>query len=239
MSKSLSKSVSKSLSSLSSLTSGKSVSKGDMKNIRNVFLVLLIVLYVCFNYKYPCSKRLCFLLVSTILTFYLFNDVCSAIILSIVLSMAFTLICKRGNLVEGLENQKDTKNKEDLTDDNEDLTDDNEDLTNDKEYLTNDKEDLTNDKEDLTNDKEDENVNILENLEDVSNGSFSDNYIDYNKTMRNNLKKIDTKNIEKMTNETKELLNTQKELMDTMKQMAPLLKQGMNMVDMFKKDDKK
>jgi len=136
--------------------------------------------------------------------------------------MAFTLICKRGNLVEGLEN-KETK-KEGL---------------NDKEDLTNDKEDLTELEEKQTDLTNDENVNILENLEDASNESFSDNFIDYNKTMRNNLKKIDTKNIEKMTNETKELLNTQKELMNTMKEMAPLLKQGMNMVDMFKKEDKK
>ena len=53
--------------------------------------------------------------------------------------------------------------------------------------------------------------------------------------MRNNLKNLDVKNIEKMTNETKDLLNTQKELMKTMAEMTPLLKKGMGMVEMFKK----
>ena len=67
------------------------------------------------------------------------------------------------------------------------------------------------------------------------NESISDNFIDYNETMRNNLKNIDMKNIEKMTNETKDLLSTQKQLMKTMNDMAPLMKQGMGLVDMFKK----
>jgi len=73
--------------------------------------------------------------------------------------------------------------------------------------------------------------------DEKEDSGFSDNFIDYNETMRNNLKNIDTKNIEKMTNETKELLQTQKQLMKTMSEMAPLLKQGMGLVDMFKKTD--
>ena len=52
--------------------------------------------------------------------------------------------------------------------------------------------------------------------------------------MKNNLKNLDMKSIEKMTADTQELLDTQKKLMKTMETMAPLLKQGMNMVDMFK-----
>jgi len=159
------------------------MNKCQIKNVRNGALGILLVLYVVMNYLQPCLKRLAFLLITTVLTFCLFEDLCSAIILSIVLSMIYTVLCrcKCNNIVEGLQNKKKDNEKED--------------------------------------------------------SGFSDNFIDYNETMRNNLKNIDTKNIEKMTNETKELLQTQKQLMKTMSEMAPLLKQGMGLVDMFKKTD--
>jgi len=140
-------------------------------------------------------------------------------ILSIVLSVAFSIICKRDNLVEGLENQ------EDLEDDLE-------------KDLEEDVAEVIEDVKEVIEDKDVKGKNNLDTLDDNSGEPFSDNFIDYNQTMRNNLKKIDTKNIEKMTNETRDLLKTQQELMETMKQMAPLLKQGMNMVDMFKKKEK-
>jgi hypothetical protein len=146
-------------------------------------------------------------------------------ILAIVLSVAFSIICKRDNLVEGLENQ------EDLKEEGED------DLEKD---LEEDVAEVIEDVKEVIEDKDVKGKNHLDTLDDASSSSepFSDNFIDYNQTMRNNLKKIDTKNIEKMTNETRDLLKTQQELMETMKQMAPLLKQGMNMVDMFKKKEK-
>jgi hypothetical protein len=197
-----------------------SINKGDLKNIRNVSLVALVGLYVFFNYSHPCPKRLVFLLVTTILTFYLFNDIYCAVILSIVLSMAFTLLCKKRNVVEGLENGLDADADADA-DANE--------LDN-KEGLSNKKKPKKA-KENLSND--------IDNDNDNEDSGFADNFIDYNETMRNNLKNLDMKNIEKMTNETKDLLNTQKQLMKTMADMAPLLKQGMGMVDMFKKTQKK
>ena len=191
-----------------------SVNKSDLKTIRNLFLLLLVSLYVYFNYLHPCSKRLVFLLVTTILTFYLFNDIYCAILLSIVLSVAFSLLCRKRDVVEGMENSKDEK-YENEKDDNE--------LNNEViEKLT-----VTSVGENKK-EKKDEGTN--ENDE-----NFSDNFIDYNETMRNNLKNLDVKNIEKMTNETKDLLNTQKELMKTMAEMTPLLKKGMGMVEMFKK----
>ena len=187
-----------------------SINKTSLKNVRNISLVTMVILYVYFNFKYPCPKRLVFLLVTTVLTFYLFNDIYSAILLSIVLSLAFTLLCKNRNIIEGLENKK-----EDL-----DLDEDLDDKVN-VEALSNKKKNKKVVKEDLS--------------EDVEELDFSDNFIDYNETMRNNLKNLDMKNIEKMTSETKELLDTQKQLMKTMSEMAPLLKQGMGMVEMFKK----
>jgi len=84
-----------------------SVNKSDLKTIRNLFLLLLVSLYVYFNYVHPCSKRLVFLLVTTILTFYLFNDIYCAILLSIVLSVAFSLLCRKRDVVEGMENSTD------------------------------------------------------------------------------------------------------------------------------------
>lgn len=187
-----------------------SVNKSDLKTIRNLFLLLLVSLYVYFNYVHPCSKRLVFLLVTTILTFYLFNDIYCAILLSIVLSVAFSLLCRKRDVVEGMENSTDDNLNDEVI---EKLT-----------VTSLDKED----------NKENENKK-KKNENNENNELFSDNFIDYNETMRNNLKNLDVKNIEKMTNETKELLNTQKELMKTMAEMTPLLKKGMGMVDMFKK----
>lgn len=197
-----------------------SINKTSLKNVRNVSLVVMIALYVYFNVAHPCPKRLVFLLVTTILTFYLFNDIYCAVLLSIVLSMAFTLLCKNRNIVEGLEN--------DDAGDKDNLVDNATTVSNKKKKKKSDKEELT----DLDLDDSDN----FEN--DDGEQSFSDNFIDYNKTMRNNLKNLDMKNIEKMTNETKELLDTQKQLMKTMADMAPLLKQGMGMVEMFKKKQK-
>jgi len=134
--------------------------------------------------------------------------------------MAFTLLCKNRNIVEGLEN--------DDAGDKDNLVDNATTVSNKKKKKKSDKEDLTDlDLEDSDNSENDD-----------GEQSFSDNFIDYNKTMRNNLKNLDMKNIEKMTNETKELLDTQKQLMKTMADMAPLLKQGMGMVEMFKKKQK-
>ena len=172
------------------------MNKAQIKNIRNGTLVVLLVLYGFVNIIQPCLKRLTFLLVTTVLTFGLFDDICSAIILSIILSMVFTALCKCNDVVEGLQN-KDKKENNDVTEIKEDT-------------------------------KNNDTVN-------EPNNDYSDNFIDYNETMRNNLKNIDMKNIEKMTNETKDLLNTQKQLMKTMADMGPLLKQGMGLVDMFKK----
>ena len=184
-----------------------SVNKSDLKTIRNLFLLLLVGLYVYLNYMHPCSKRLVFLLVTTILTFYLFNDIYCAILLSIVLSVAFSLLCKKHDVIEGMEDNHDNEKNEEHSERNK------EDLT--VQTMTDKK------KKEKENEKDDE--------------QFSDNFIDYNETMRNNLKNLDVKNIEKMTNETKELLNTQKQLMQTMAEMTPLLKKGMGMVEMFKK----
>ena len=182
-----------------------SVNKSDLKTIRNLFLLLLVSLYVYFNYLHPCSKRLVFLLVTTILTFYLFNDIYCAILLSIVLSVAFSLLCRKRDVVEGMEDSKDEQY------DNEVI---------EKLTVTSVGENKKEKKDEGTNENDE---------------NFSDNFIDYNETMRNNLKNLDVKNIEKMTNETKDLLNTQKELMKTMAEMTPLLKKGMGMVEMFKK----
>ena len=169
------------------------MNKAQIKNIRNGALVVLLVLYGFVNIIQPCLKRLTFLLVTTVLTFGLFEDICSAIILSIVLSMVFTALCKCNDVVEGLQNKDGEKENKDQDKENNDT------------------------------------------LDAEPNNDYSDNFIDYNETMRNNLKNIDMKNIEKMTNETKDLLNTQKQLMKTMADMGPLLKQGMGLVDMFKK----
>ena len=161
---------------------------------------MLLVLYGFVNIIQPCLKRLTFLLVTTVLTFGLFDDICSAIILSIILSMVFTALCKCNDVVEGLQNKKIEKNKENKEGGH------------------------------AAADNDDDN-----NVMTTALTHHSDNFIDYNETMRNNLKNIDMKNIEKMTNETKDLLNTQKQLMKTMNDMAPLMKQGMGLVDMFKK----
>tara|TARA_B110000208_G_C11664248_1_gene392830 strand:+ start:238 stop:837 length:600 start_codon:yes stop_codon:yes gene_type:complete len=191
-----------------------SVNKSDLKTIRNLFLLLLVSLYVYFNYLHPCSKRLVFLLVTTILTFYLFNDIYCAILLSIVLSVAFTLICHKNDVIEGMVDEKPDEKKI-------------------KEGLT------VQDINSIPTKKDRHKADTLKpdttTTDNSSDERFSDNFIDYNETMRNNLKNLDVKNIEKMTNETKDLLNTQKELMKTMAEMTPLLKKGMGMVEMFKK----
>jgi uncharacterized membrane protein (DUF106 family) len=176
------------------------MNKAQIKNIRNGTLVVLLVLYGFVNIIQPCLKRLTFLLVTTVLTFGLFDDICSAIILSIILSMVFTALCKCNDVVEGLQNKKIEKNKENKEGGHAAADNDGDD-----------------------------------NVMTTALTHHSDNFIDYNETMRNNLKNIDMKNIEKMTNETKDLLNTQKQLMKTMNDMAPLMKQGMGLVDMFKK----
>lgn len=190
-----------------------------VKDFRNASLCVLLALFTAFNYKYPSSKRLVFLLVTTLLTFYLFNDIHSSIILSVVITMVYSLMCKcgNGNIVEGLENKKEEK----------------------KEDLENKEDNVEAQLDKLENDLFDNNVEKLENKkkEELIDGigGNSDNYIDYNETMRENLKNLDMKNIEKMTNDTKDLMKTQKDLMNTMKNMAPLLKQGMGLVEMFKK----
>jgi hypothetical protein len=189
------------------------MNKAQIKNIRNGTLVVLLVLYGFVNIIQPCLKRLTFLLVTTVLTFGLFDDICSAIILSIILSMVFTALCKCADVVEGLQNKKIEKNKENK----EDFGKDGHAADNDGGV----------DNDDGVGNDDDNNV--------MATAHHSDNFIDYNETMRNNLKNIDMKNIEKMTNETKDLLSTQKQLMKTMQDMAPLLKQGMGLVDMFKK----
>jgi len=171
--------------------------KSNIINIRNISLLIMVSLYIYFNIEYPSTKRLIFLLVTTILTFYLFNDIYSSVILSIVLSLAFTLLCNNRTIVEGYKNDK-TENKGGNRSSPGDGGDGD------------------------------------ESDDDDEDGSHSDNFINYNETMKNNLKNLDIKNIEKMTSETRELLNTQKELMATIAGIAPLLKEGMGLVNTFK-----
>lgn len=193
MSKSASKSASKSRSKFI-------LNKNLMTNTRNIALGVFVLLYLYLNYRNPCKIRVVFLLISSILTFYLFDDIYAAILLSMVLSIVCSYMCK-GRIIEGMENKKS------------------------------DEEDFEN--EDFEDEDFDNKANTLNKISDDSE-NFSDNFIDHNETMKNNLKNLDMKSIEKMTADTQELLDTQKKLMKTMETMAPLLKQGMNMVDMFK-----
>lgn len=58
-------------------------------------------------------------------------------------------------------------------------------------------------------------------------------YIDAGSTFLQAYKKLDPKQIEGMTKDTKELIETQKNLMDTVKQLAPVINEGKKVLDTF------
>ena len=58
-------------------------------------------------------------------------------------------------------------------------------------------------------------------------------YIDAGSTFLNAYRKLDKKQIDGMTNDTKKLIDTQKNLMETMKSLAPVIKEGKTVLDTF------
>ena len=69
--------------------------------------------------------------------------------------------------------------------------------------------------------------------DDDSDDDDSEPYIDAGSTFLKAYKKLDKKQIEGMTNDTKELIETQKNLMETLKTLGPVVTEGKKVLDTF------
>lgn len=79
-------------------------------------------------------------------------------------------------------------------------------------------------------------VDKTDNVKSTKNDDDEDEdepYIDAGSTFLNAYRKLDKKQIDGMTNDTRKLIDTQKNLMDTMKSLAPVIKEGKTVLDTF------
>ena len=74
---------------------------------------------------------------------------------------------------------------------------------------------------------------IKEEEDDESNSDDEEPYIDAGSTFLKAYKKLDQKQIDGMTKDTKELISTQKNLMETLKTLGPVVTEGKKVLDTF------
>jgi hypothetical protein len=84
-------------------------------------------------------------------------------------------------------------------------------------------------KEGEEEEEEEEEEDFTENLGEAD---FED-YINLQETYKQNVEKLDTKSLEKMTSQTEKFMSQQKELLKVVEKLGPSLKEGMGMLKTF------
>jgi hypothetical protein len=192
----------------------------DIHNFNYISSIFLGIVFLFLNlYKNNHTLLITFLIVSFIT--YSFNKskkgterITDSILYSIVISFIIYNFSKINNksLNEGFSS---SQKKGDEDSESSDKNDDDDDSEENKVVKKKTSEKSKNDDDDDDDDDDDE------------------PYIDAGSTFLKAYKKLDQKQIEGMTKDTKELISTQKNLMETLKTLGPVVTEGKKVLDTF------
>ncbi len=197
----------------------------ELKKINNMLTHIVLVLYVLIQLSARNVNALVTLTISLIVLNYYFKDMKKSILCSIVITMILDMFSKHSKhqnvapyekeyyYLEGFENNKRRKKRKSKK--------------RSKKKTNKSREKFENKMRKVKQD--------LEAFEQIDNEEdLNEDYMDLGTTFMEAYKSLSPKQLEAMTNDTKELIGTQQKLIETLSNLGPAISGGKKIMEQFK-----